>query len=74
MPPPEILDKLLPEPAPGATRPRAAVSTFPGNYPGVPNDLTLAGLRARADVSSTLELPPGELFVELRFADSGPPA
>ena len=74
MPPPGILDKLLPMPAPGASRPRAAVSTYPGNYPGVPNELTLTDLRARADVSSTLDLPPGELFVELRFADTGPPA
>lgn len=73
MPPPEILDKLLPMPAPGATRPRAAVSTYPGNYPGVPNELTLKDLRARADVASTLDLAPGELFVELRFADTGPP-
>ncbi len=74
MPPPEILDKLLPVPVPGAPRPRAAVSTYPGSYPGVPNDLTLTGLRARADVSSTLDLAAGELFLELRFPDSGPPA
>jgi len=73
MPPPRVLDKLLPVPAPGASRPRAAVSTYPGNYPGVPNDLTLAGLRARADVVSTLDLAPGELFLELRFPDTGPP-
>jgi len=78
MPPPEILDRLLPAPPAGAgaaqARPRAAVSTYPGNYPGVPNDLTLAGLRARADVVSTLDLAPGELFVEIRFPDAGPPA
>lgn len=74
MPPPEILDTLLPMPAPGAPRARAAVSTYPGNYPGVPNELTLTGLRARADVSSTLDLAAGELFLELRFPDSGPPA
>ncbi|HYO42383.1 MAG TPA: hypothetical protein VES19_04225, partial [Candidatus Limnocylindrales bacterium] len=74
MPPPAVLDTLLPMPAPGGTRPRAGVSTYAGNYPGVPNDLTLADLRARADVSSTADLGPGELFVELRFPDTGPPA
>ncbi len=73
MPPPEILDKLLPVPAAGAPRPRAAVSTYPGNYPGVPNEMTLTALRARADVSSTLDLAPGEGSLELRFADTGPP-
>ncbi len=73
MPPPAILDLLLPIPAPGAPRARAAVSTYPGNYPGVPNELTLTGLRARADVVSTTDLAPGELFVELRFPDTGPP-
>jgi len=73
MPPPDVLDKLLPVPAPGAPRPRAAVSTYPGNYPGVPNEQTLTGLRARADVSSTLDLAPGQGFIELRFADTGPP-
>ena len=73
MPPPDVLDKLLPVPAPGAPRPRAAVSTYPGNYPGVPNALTLTDLRARADVSSTLDLPPGQGFIELHFADTGPP-
>ena len=74
MPPPEILDKLLPVPASGSPRARAAVSTYPGNYPGVPDDLTIGCLRERADVSSTLDLAPGELFLELRFADTGPPA
>jgi hypothetical protein len=74
MPPPEILDALLPVPAPGAPRARAAVSTYPGNYPGVPNEGTLTALRARADVLSTLDLAPGEPFLELRFDEAGPPA
>lgn len=74
MPPPAILDTLLPLPSPGAPRARAAVSTYPGNYPGVPNELTLTGLRARADVASTLDLAPGEIYLELRFPDTGPPA
>ena len=74
MPPPAVLDRLLPVPAPGAPRARAAVSTYPGNYPGVPNDLTLGGLRERADVLSTVDLAPGDLFLELRFPDTGPPA
>jgi beta-lactamase superfamily II metal-dependent hydrolase len=74
MPPPTVLDALLPVPAPGVPRARAAVSTFAGSYPGVPNDLTLAALRERADVLSTADLAAGELFRELRFADTGPPA
>jgi hypothetical protein len=72
MPPPEILDKLLPLPPPAGPRPRAAVSTYPGNYPGVPNDLTLDGLRERADVRTTLDLAPGELFLEYAFPEGGP--
>jgi hypothetical protein len=72
MPPPEILDKLLPVHPPAGPRPRAAVSTYVGNYPGVPNDLTLGILRERAEVRSTLDLAPGELFLEYRFPASGP--
>ncbi len=32
MPPDDILEKLLPMPVPGATKPRAAVSTYPKAY------------------------------------------
>ena len=73
MPPEEILDDVLPRPAPGATRSRAAVSTYPNTYPGVPDEETLDVLRERVDLSSTRDLQAGELFVELTFDEAGPP-
>jgi beta-lactamase superfamily II metal-dependent hydrolase len=72
MPPDAILDKLLPMPAPAGFTRRAAVSTFIGNYDGVPNDDTLRELRLRSTLSSTLDLPPNGLFVDIPFPSSGP--
>jgi hypothetical protein len=84
MPPDDILDKLLPAPAgraaaaghaaqdPAAKKPRAAVSTYPKTYPGVPDTATLTALRDRTDLRSTLDLAPGDLFVEARFPSGGP--
>lgn len=46
-PPPPLLDKLLP-PTPPDDRPRrAVVSTYPGVYSGVPDELTLAEIASR---------------------------
>lgn len=73
MPPDDILDEVLPRPGPGATRSRAAVSTYPNTYPGVPDGDTLDALRERVDLSSTRDLQPGQLFVELTFDEAGPP-
>ena len=72
MPPDAILDKLLPKPAPAGFTRRAAVSTFPGKYDGVPNDDVLDELKTRTTLSSTLDLGPGQLFVELTFPSAGP--
>ncbi len=74
MPPDDILDKVLPLPAPGAKRPRAAVSTYPKTYKGVPDKKVSNELRKRTDLTSTRDLAPGELFIEYKFASSGPPA
>jgi beta-lactamase superfamily II metal-dependent hydrolase len=72
MPPDAILDKLLPMPAPPGFTRRAAVSTFPGKYPGVPNDHTLDELRRRTTLQSTLDLPAGQSCIELAFPSAGP--
>ncbi len=74
MPPPAILDKLLPVPTANASRPRAAMSTYLKTYPGVPNDATVKELRRRTTLTSTLDLAAGELFIEYRFKPAGPPA
>jgi beta-lactamase superfamily II metal-dependent hydrolase len=71
MPPADILDKLLPMPAPAGPKPRSAVSTFPGNYDSVPNEETLIDLRKRSQLVSTLDQP-SQLFKEIRFSDAGP--
>jgi len=73
MPPDDILDAVLPHPAAGATRSRAAVSTYPNTYPGVPDGDTLVALRERVDLHSTRDLQPGHLFVQLTFDEAGPP-
>jgi beta-lactamase superfamily II metal-dependent hydrolase len=73
MPPDEILEKLLPVPAAGATKPRAAVSTYPKTYKGVPDEKTTIALKVRADLTSTRDLPPGTLFIEYTFSSAGPP-
>ena len=73
MPPDDIQDAVLPRPGAGATRSRAAVSTYPHTYPGVPNEDTLDALRERVDLHSTRDLQAGELFVELTFDEAGPP-
>ena len=74
MPPDDILEKLLPMPVPGATKPRAAVSTYPKTYKGVPDETTLVELKKRVDLTSTRDLPQGTLFVEYTFPSAGPPA
>jgi beta-lactamase superfamily II metal-dependent hydrolase len=72
MPPEEIIERVLPLPAPG-TQPRtiAAVSTFPGNYPGVPDLDTRSELERRARLLSTRDTP-GQLVVEIPFSSDGP--
>ena len=74
MPPDEILENLLPMPMAGATKPRAAVSTYPKTYKGVPDDTTTKQLSQRAVLTSTRELPAGALFIEYTFSSTGPPA
>jgi hypothetical protein len=73
MPPDDILDQVLPAPGAGATRARAAVSTFPGTYSGVPDRDTLNALGERLELHSTRDLQPGELFLEIPFDEAGPP-
>lgn len=73
MPPEEILEKLLPMPAPGAAKPRAAVSTYPKTYKGVPDETSATELKKRADLTSTRDLPQGTLFIEYKFGSAGPP-
>ena len=68
MPPTEILDKLLPLPAPDPRPRRAAVSTFPDTYEGVPDEGTLVELRRRTTLTSTMDLPAGQLFVDFTFS------
>ncbi len=71
MPPLEILDKLLPATAPDGRPRRAAVSTHPKAYKGVPDVDTLSELRRRCDeVRSTEDLAAGEFFFDVTF----PPA
>jgi beta-lactamase superfamily II metal-dependent hydrolase len=72
LPPDEILDKLLPMPRPPGRPRKAAVSTYPNTYPGVPDDDTLDAVRERADLRSTRDLAPGKLFLEFRFPSTGP--
>jgi beta-lactamase superfamily II metal-dependent hydrolase len=74
MPPDDVLARLIPSPPPGGHRARAAVSTYPNTYPGVPDKDTLDALKARLDLRSTRDLAAGELFLEYRFKASGPPA
>lgn len=74
MPPDDILEKLLPLPAPGAAKPRAAVSTYPKTYSGVPDKDTTDELQRRADLTSTRDLAKGRLSVVYRFRSSGPQA
>jgi beta-lactamase superfamily II metal-dependent hydrolase len=72
MPPFEILEKVLPLPAAGESpKARAAVSTFPKTYRGVPDEGTFTELRRRARVFSTRD-EPAQPSVELRFKESGP--
>lgn len=72
LPPTPILDKVLPRPAAGEPiKRRAVVSTYPGTYPGVPDDATINAVAERAVVLSTRDEPP-KPFVEIRFRDTGP--
>jgi hypothetical protein len=67
----KLLDKVLPIPAPDQ-RPRyAAVSTYPGTYPGVPDAGTLDALRARTTLVSTADLPADHVFVDFTFPSTG---
>ena len=74
MPPDEILEKLLPMPAPPGAARRAAMSTYPNTYPGVPDPVTVNHLRERLALRSTRDLAPGKLFLEFRFPSKGPGA
>jgi beta-lactamase superfamily II metal-dependent hydrolase len=73
MPPEGILETLLPLPTPGETRPRAAVSTFPETYSGVPDTDTRTELLKRVDLMSTRDLEPGVLALQIPFSSDGPP-
>jgi beta-lactamase superfamily II metal-dependent hydrolase len=73
MPPEDILEKLLPLPAAGAPRARAAVSTYPKTYAGVPDPDTTKELLLRVDLKSTRDLKAGELAIEIPFSSDGPP-
>jgi len=70
LPSPDILDKVLPKPPHGEPNRRAVVSTYPGQYGGVPDHATIAAIAERAQVFSTRDKP--QLFVELSFSEAGP--
>ena len=72
LPPPAILDKLLPMPAPAGKKRQAAVSTYLHTYPGVPDPPTLKEVGRRTHLRSTLDLAPGTLSFELKFPSTGP--
>jgi hypothetical protein len=67
LPPNDILAKLLPLPAPDGRPRRAVVSTFHDTYPGVPDPPTLKRIAERTDLTSTMDLPPGQLYVDFTF-------
>ena len=74
MPPTEpvdILQKLLPLPAPDARKRTSVVSTYPLTYSGVPDDPTLTELRRRTELHATTDLAPGELFIDVLFSPTG---
>ena len=71
MPPDDILDKLLPMPAPDGRPRRSVVSTYPNTYSGVPDEPTLTELRRRTELKSTTELAPGQLFFDVTFSPTG---
>jgi hypothetical protein len=64
MPPPAILDLILP---PGAPRPRkAVVSTFDGTYSGVPHQASLDLLSPRVELMDTRTLV-DQLYIDIAF-------
>lgn len=66
-PPPELLDKILPE-EPEDGRPRfAAVSTCTGSYSGVPHKDTMELLASRCTLRSVEDLPEGEPYMDFHF-------
>lgn len=72
MPPPEMLDKILPGESRVASdgRPRyAVVSTYPDTYSGVPDGETLVELRKRCTLLSTKDdvEDKGHLYIDLAF-------
>jgi beta-lactamase superfamily II metal-dependent hydrolase len=71
LPPTEVLDKLLPVPAPDQRPRRSVVSTYLDTYPGVPDPPTLTEIGKRTTLTSTLDLPEGTLFVDFPFSSSG---
>jgi hypothetical protein len=76
MPPPELLDKLLPGSsvdAPDGRQRYAVVSTAPETYSSVPDEATLDELRQRCRLFSTKEDVEDEgcLYVELAFEGRG---
>lgn len=66
-PPPELLDKILPEESEDG-RPRfAAVSTCTGSYHGVPHKETMELLASRCTLKSVEDLPEEEPYMDLHF-------
>lgn len=66
-PPPELLEKILPQ-SPPDDRPRfAAVSTCAGSYQGVPDPGTIERLSERCTVRSVEDLPPTEPYMDFDF-------
>jgi hypothetical protein len=49
LPPGPVLEQLLPAERPDSRQRTAILSTYPETYPGVPDELTLARLKARVD-------------------------
>jgi hypothetical protein len=64
MPPPEILDLILPPGAPGPRK--AVVSTFDGAYSGVPHQASLDLLSPRVDLMDTRTLA-DQLYIDIEF-------
>jgi beta-lactamase superfamily II metal-dependent hydrolase len=69
-PPPSLLDKILPAPAPDGRERRALVSTCANTYHGVPDDPTVGEIRRRAELV-TVGDPAGPPFVDLEFEATG---
>lgn len=62
-PPPELLEKILPEQSPDGRPRRAAVSTCEGSYHGVPHEPTLDLIRQTCELETTAGKPDGAALV-----------